>query len=410
MGSSSPRTFGVAEVLDIVESAVASAFPGPVWVRGEVSGFSRSARGAGFFRLVDTGSSEQVIDVAARGRVMGEIDLALERAGVGTLRNGVEARVRGLVGISRNRSQVSLSLLEVDPEFIAGRLAIDREEILRRLRADGSLVLNKELPLPLVPLRLGLVASRGTAAHADFIGQLNKSGYRFRVRTVQATVQGEAAPESVARALRRVATEPVDAVVVIRGGGAKLDLLAFDSELVARTVASMPVPVVAGIGHATDRTIVDEVASVSVKTPTAAGEWVVSRVADFARRVDLARAEIRDRSRDALRRAHVDLGRSAMLVGAGRAVVDGQRHRLESTAASIADGARRAVRGHRRLLSGMADTFDAVGVEPTLRRGFALVLDADGKPVVRAKALHTGDRVMVRFADGSVKMAVEETP
>lgn len=388
--------------------AVASAVPGPVWVRGEVSGFKRSARGAGFFRLVDTESTEQVIDVAARGRVMGEIDFALEGARVGSLRNGIEVRIKGVVGLARNRSQISLSLLEVDPEFIAGRLALDRDEILRRLRADGSIAVNKELPLPLVPLRIGLVTSRGSAAHADFLGQISRSGFRFRVLTVHASVQGEGAPDALSRAFRRVAAEPVDVIFVVRGGGSKLDLMAFDSEELARTVASMPVPVVAGIGHATDSSIVDEVAAISVKTPSAAGEWAVDRVSDFARRVESARTEIRARSRDAMRRATVDLGRTAMLVGAGRAVVEGQRQRLEITAVGIGDGARRSVREHKARLSAIGDTMTAVGVEPTLRRGFALVLGLDQKPILRASDLHPGDPVTVRFSDGSVKMVVEE--
>lgn len=401
---------GVAELLGRLEKAITATMPGPLWVRGEVSGYRRTTQGAGFFRLVDTGSTDHVIDVAARGRVMTEIDLALQRAGVGTLRNGIEIRARGVVGIAAARSQVRLSLLEVDPTFTVGRLAIDREEVLRRLAADGSLAANARLPIPLVPLRVGLVTSRGSAAHADFLDQLKRSGYRFRVSTVHAVMQGERAPVTVARALRRLAAETVDLVALVRGGGSKLDLMTFDTEEVGRAVAAMPVPVLSGIGHETDRSVADEAAAVSVKTPSAAGEWVVSRVADYAGRIESARMAIKDRARDAARRSHTELGSVAVMLASSRTALDRHRERLGMVGEGVAEGARRGLRGHHTRIDALGETLSVVGVEPTLRRGFALVTHEDGRPAVRAGSLRAGERVTVRFADDSVTMTVEEAP
>lgn len=408
MGSSEQApTLGVAELLDRAELALTREFPGPTWVRGEVSGLRRTTRGAAFFRLVDTDSSERSLEVAARGRVMRDVDLVLDRAGVGGLRSGVEVRVSGTVGVS-DRSQVVLSLLEIDPIFTLGRLAVDREMVLKRLAADGSLHVNRSRPLPLVPLRVGLVTSRGTAAHADFLDQLRRSGFRFRVLTAHASMQGSRAADEVVAALGRLAKESIDLVAIVRGGGAKLDLRTFDTEEVARAVAALPYPVVCGIGHEVDRTVVDEVAAVSMKTPSAAGEWIVARVADFAARLERARSEIRDRARDGHRRSLTRLSHMAAAVGSARHAVDGQREGLSRLADGVAERARRVVDMRARELVALGETLGAVGVEPTLRRGFALVSRLDGKTVTRAAQLRPGESVRVRFTDGTLDMTVEE--
>lgn len=399
-------TFGVAELLTRAGSAVAGVFPGPVWVRGEVSGLRRTPNGAVFFRLVDTESNDLSLEIAARGLVMREVDLALDRAGVGSLREGVEVRVSGTVGVSR-RGAVQLSLLDIDPAFTLGRMALTREEVLRRLAADGTLDLNKTRPIPLVPLRVGLVTSRGSAAHADFLDQLRRSGRRFRVLTVHASMQGERAPAGIVEALDRLSAQAVDVVAVVRGGGSKLDLAAFDNEEVARAIARMPMPVVVGIGHEIDRSVVDEVAAISVKTPTAAGEWLVTRVEDFAGRIDRARAAISDQALRAFQRSESMLASLASGVAGARHAVAGQRERLDRLAEDVADRARAYLQNKGRELDRLGDTLAVLGVEPTLRRGFAVVTRLDGSAVTRAGQLKAGESVSVRFADGSVPMRVE---
>ncbi|HJR92351.1 MAG TPA: exodeoxyribonuclease VII large subunit [Acidimicrobiia bacterium] len=407
--SADPETLTVAEALARIDGAIASRLPGPIWIRGEVTGFRRTAGGAGFFRLADPVEERQVIDVSARGLVMREVDVALGAAGIGGLRDGVEVRVKGTVGVDRARSVVRLSLLGVDPAFTAGRLAVDRQEVMRRLAADGSLAANGRLPLPLVPLDVGLVTSRGSAGHADFLDQLRISGYRFCVRTVHASMQGASAVGEIVRALGRLGAEPVDVVVLVRGGGSKLDLAAFDSEEVSRAVARTPVPVVAGIGHEIDRSVVDEVAAVSVKTPTAAAEWLVGSVADYAGRIDTARRAIREEARRACSGASQRLDHSAALLGGVRSTISRQHDRLVSLGAGLADESRRVVGRQAAELENIEQLFAAMGVEATLQRGFTLVTDVNGRVVRSADAVRAGDRLGLRFADGSVTAVVDQT-
>ncbi len=404
----SQPTLTVAQVLGAVGDAVGVAMPGPIWVRGEVSGFQRTNRGAAFFRLVDPDQPDNALEVAASGRMMVTVSHALESASVGGLRSGIEVRVRGTVGLRRNRGLVQLSLLEVDPAYTAGRLALDREEVLRRLAADGTLSANEGLEMPLVPLRIGLVTSRGSAAHADFLDQLRRPGYGFSVLTVQAAMQGEAAVDNVVRALERLAAEDLDLVAVVRGGGAKLDLAAFDSERVGRAIGAMPVPVLTGIGHEVDRTVADEAAAISLKTPTAAAEFIVSRVADFAGRLGTARRMIRESAQAAWAGVVGRLDHSAVQLAGTRGVLRRQIDQIDHIERGLAEGARSKIQRGREQLGAMGEMFEAIGVEPTLRRGFAILARPDGRVVRSAREMTPGDRVTARLADGSVVLVVEK--
>ncbi|HSM44026.1 MAG TPA: exodeoxyribonuclease VII large subunit [Acidimicrobiia bacterium] len=399
----------VSELLARVQQVVVAEFPEPVWVRGEVTGYRRTSGGAAFFRLADPDVDEAALDVAGRGRVMAEVDRALGATGVGGLRNGVEIRARGTVGIERRNSVLRLSLLEVDPAFTAGRLAIDRAEVIRKLTADGSLAANALLPVPLVPLRVGLVTSRGSAAHGDFLDQLRRSPYRFAVKTVHASVQGETAPDQIAAALSRFSPNLVDVVAVVRGGGSKLDLAVFDTEAVARAVATAGVPVVTGIGHEIDRSVADEAAAFAVKTPSAAGEWLVSRVREYADRLDRARVHIRREANDALRRHQHLLQRTAADVAGGATTLRRQRDTLDRISSDIAGTSRRVLERHGTALAALEDWFSAIDLDGTLRRGFAIVTGMDGGQVIKSTAqVSPGDRLRVRIADGTVVVEVVE--
>lgn len=404
------RTFTVSEILATIDQAITSTLPAPVWVRGEITGLRRTSGGAVFFRLADPEVDARSLEVSGRGRVMFEIDRQLDSVGIGPLRDGVELRAKGTVAVDQRQSRIRLTLLGVDPAFTAGRLALQRAEVLRKLSAEGILVANQRLRLPLVPQRVGLVTSRGSAAHADFIDHLRRSGLRFAVKTAHTSVQGDSAPEAVAAAIGRAGATDVDVIALIRGGGSKLDLAVFDTEVVGRAIAGAPVPVVTGIGHEIDRTVADEAAAVYQKTPTAASEWLVTMVQDFAKRVEAARQHIELQARSTLDRANGELrGLAVALRGTG-AMLDRQTVALEHVGAGVTEAARAVVSSERRRLETLEDWFATVGVDQTLERGFALVTTADGKRVVRSiTQLREGDRAVIRFADGTVPVIVDES-
>lgn len=403
------RSLSVSELLFGLQEAVVTAYPTPVWVRGEVSGFRRTSGGAAFFRLADPDVADTSLDVAARGRVMAEIDRALGDVGLGALRDGVGVKVKGTVGIDTRRSTVRLTLLEVDPAFTAGRLALDRAAVIAKMAEDGSLAANKTHPIPLVPLRVGLVTSRGSAAHGDFTDQLRRSGYRFSVKTVHTSVQGDTAADRVAAALGRFTPDQVDMVALLRGGGSKLDLAVFDTETVARAVSRVPVPVITGIGHDMDRSVADEAASIVTKTPSAAGEWLVGRVRDFAGRIDTARSSIRAEATNALRRHHHLLRTAAADVAGGATALRRQSDLLDRMGSEVVTASRDVLTRERTMLNALREWFSAIDVEPTLKRGFAIVTRPDSITVVRSVAeVSPGERLLVRLGDGTFRVRVEE--
>lgn len=221
-------------------------------------------------------------------------------------------------------------------------------------------------------------------------------------------MQGEASAEQVIRALERLQREALDVVVIVRGGGSKLDLSSFDDEKLGRAIAAMPIPVITGIGHETDRSIADEVAAVSAKTPTAAAGWLVERVSEYGWRIEKAREAIRDESSKAVARASANLGHLLAQFASSREVLRRQEDRLAHMSEDIREGARSGLRRQRDIVDSYSELISTMGLERTLRRGFAVVTRPDGTPVREAGSLESGDRVGVRFSDGSVPMVVSD--
>ena len=400
------RSLAVSEVLTRLQQAVVGEFPGPVWVRGEVSGYRRTSGGAAFFRLADPEADDAALEVVGRGRIMADTDRLLGDSGLGHLRDGVEIEARGTIGVAGRNSVIRLSLLEIDPAFTAGRLALGRAEVIRRMTSDGTLTANGRLSMPLVPLRVGLVTSRGSAAHGDFTDQLRRSSFRFSVKTVHTIVQGDTAAERLAAGLGRFTPDIVDMIALTRGGGSKLDLAVFDTEMVARAVSLASVPVITGIGHDMDRTVADEAAAVAEKTPSAAGEWLVTRVRDFADRIDRARVHIRREGRSSLQRHRQVLRRTASDIAGGAATLRRQEDLLHRLGSDVAGAARSVVTEQRTRLTTLGEWFSAVDLERTLRRGFAIVTAEDGTVIKSVGQVAPGDRLSIRFADGTVGVQV----
>jgi exodeoxyribonuclease VII large subunit len=332
------HTYGVGELAAGITRAVSAAFPAEVWVRGELSGF-RPANPSGhvYFSLCERSSRRG--PTTTIGVALFRTDrLAVERflrdwPGF-ALADGLEVRIRGRVQYSHGR--ITLVMSAVDPIHTLGRLAADRERVLRALATDGLLDANASLPLAAVPLRVGLVTSAGSAACEDVLAELGASGFAFRVVLADARVQGTGAEASLLRALRAVARCRVDVVVVVRGGGARTDLAAFDGERVARAVAAMPVPVLCGVGHEIDTSVVDEVAHTRCKTPTACASLLVERVAAAATRAEALWAGVARAGRGAAGEAGDALEqRAGAVVVRARGALSGSGGRLDTQSAQI---------------------------------------------------------------------------
>ena len=339
--------------------------------------------------------------------------------------------LRGTLDVYRAKGEISFILAEVDVTALLGRMAAQRAQLLRKLEAEGLLGRNASVRVPEVTMHVGLIASPGTEGYQDFLGQLTGSGFGFHISFVPVSVQGPGAPAAIARALRVLSRSDCDVIAMVRGGGARADLAAFETEVVARAVAGASKPVFTGIGHSGDQSVADILAARTCITPTECGHqivvatrrWWATHVAEpadlLARRVPafLGDAQARD-------------GRArGRLTAAARHQVRVHRERLERKAATVARTAPSRIEsreaglraqaarlgpmslGHlgrqderlhswRRLLA-------AYDVERQLERGYSLTTTTEGSLVRSAAEVAEQQQILTRFADGIVRSRVE---
>ena len=209
------------------------------------------------------------------------------------LGDGMKVRVFGYLDFYAPNGRLSLKMSGIDPRYTLGEMAIERDEVVRRLVASGRYDANRTRLLVGPPFRVGVVTSVGSAAWHDFTHELEQSGHGFHLQVIDVRVQGEFAAAMITAAINTLSrSSRVDVVVVIRGGGSRTELAIFDAESIALAIAGSAVPVFTGLGHEVDRSIADEVAHSALKTPTACAGALIERVSLFAQRIDVAQQGI----------------------------------------------------------------------------------------------------------------------
>jgi len=451
----SVHTWTVDEVCAGVYAALEAIFPDEFWVRGEIQGLRKSPAGHLYFDLVEPGATGRGQDarlstVAFRGPLRG-IEAVLRKVGNLELRDGIEVRIRGKVDFYPPQGRVQFMMSAIDPRHTLGQLSADRDRVMRALAAEGLLERNAAVQVPLVPLRVGLVTSHDSAAYNDFVQELAQSRYAFEITFVDARVQGIEAEETLVGALQVLGGRDVDVIAVVRGGGAKGDLLAFDRESVARAIATSTVPVFVGIGHEIDRAVADEVAHSSLKTPTACAAALVDRVGAFTQRLaDLAasaahQAERAIRSRTERLESDVARVRRAteMTLTLGQRTLDSTRNAINTASRStlgraerqVADTAARVASSSKLLLAeaerdvvrvttqlpatsartistaaarleAAATLVRAVHPDRTLARGYTITRDTSGRAIVSAANVASGDEMVTSLIDGTLESTV----
>lgn len=353
----------------------------------------------------------------------------------------------------------SLNIQEIDLDVLLGEMERRRKATLAMLTQEQAIGRNGQLPLARVPQRLVLIGSKGTAGFTDFMTHMDRNGYgyAFDLGVLDTPVQGASAPAALIAALHRAGRAAMrmglDAVVLLRGGGAKLDLDVFNDLSLCRTIARMEVPVIVGIGHETDQTLVDVVAHTACKTPTAVADFLLERTADFesavareARGVTAeARAQLAERrawigkcttlvkerplshigsERGALyAAANAVVRRTRLLIadqngalGKLRSIVsavasnvhDSERRGLTELEHQIQREATRLLAQHEERMTNLKGTLALLGPENTLRRGFSITRK-DGKAVRHAADLTKGDLITTQLSNGSVESVVHTT-
>ena len=424
-------TYSVGELAEAINSALRRRFTDGVWVRGEIQGWSE--RGAhAYFRLVeesDDGKAAINVQFFANSRMRLRPILTKHRL---RLADGLKVRIFGHLDYFAPAGQLGLKMSGLDPRFTLGEMALERDEVVRRLVASGLFDANRRTPMPAAPLRVGVVTSTASAAWGDFTHELERSGLAFRLRVVDVRVQGEWAVDMVCAALRTLTRhDDLDVVVLIRGGGSKTDLATFDHESIATAIARSPMPVFTGLGHEVDRSVADEVAHSSLKTPTACAAALVEHVYAFQSEVERVWSTIDRRANRSLLDATASLATIAH--GIRRATVSAversgdrlghRRQRLGAAATRALERCNdRLVTAHASLRRAPARLdpevrhIDAVAarvrlLDPvhTMARGWSITRAEDGTIVRSAAELEAGAIITTTFARGSARSRVEET-
>ncbi len=313
----SRRVYTVAELIGAVNDLLRQGFSG-VWVEGEVTNASPSARGHLYFTLKDETAAVDCVMWASRAR---RLKFRVE--------DGLAALAMGSLTVYPQRGRFQLVVEDLQPQGM-GALQLAFEQLKARLEAEGLFAQERKRPLPALPQRVGIVTSPSGAALRDMLKILRRFPH-LRVIVAPAAVQGEGAAAGIADAIGRLGRSGlVDVVIVGRGGGSLEDLWAFNEETVARAIAACPVPVISGVGHQVDFTIADFVADLRAATPTHAAEIVVTHLAEQQRRLhEATRALVRDLHR------HLDAARRRLAALEGSAGLARLPQRLRHLAARL---------------------------------------------------------------------------
>ncbi len=384
--------YTVSEVCDAVTRTITDAFPNEVWVRGVLSGVKRSANGHVYFDLIDPAdlgrSPEAVLPVALFAASRHRVNAILRKTNAARMEDGTEVRIRGEVAYYPKQGRVQLIMSLIDPAYTLGQLEEAKARLLAELKAEGLLDANKQLGFPLLPLRVGLVTSGGSAAEADFLDELRQVDYPFEITLFDTRVQGAEAAAEVAAAIESAGSETdLDVVALVRGGGARTDLATFDHEDVARAIARCPHPVIVGVGHEIDTSVADQVACRSAKTPTAVAVALVEAVTGFERRVDLAATRLGRLSAEALAR---------------------QTGRLDLAINRLGNAGRRATEQAGHKLDNLTVRIDALDPQRALARGWSITHTADGQLVTSATAVPSGTELITTVNDGTLTSVTTE--
>ena len=400
------------QVLRRARRALALNFPQPLWVRAEISQVSER-RGHRYLSLVqqDPDGRQAVAKVSAAlwARTYASVVRQRGRAAADVLAGGQEVSLRVEVDLHEVYG-LKLVVVDWDPAFTLGQLALKRQAIIEQLRASGELRRNGERDLPSVVQRVAVLTSASAAGYADFEAQLdgNPYGYRFERTLFDVAVQGPRLVGSVTMALGAAGADAgaYDAVVLLRGGGSKLDLASFDELEVGRAIAACGLPVLVGIGHEVDETLPDLVAHTSVKTPTALAEFLIARAAEFEARQLALGAQVARWASATTQGERVRLAnRGRDLHGALARQVLRKREGVGRFAQALKDAARSQLATRRLTLDATGKQIDALDPRSVLARGFALVC-REGSLVGSAADVRPGDRLTTRFHDGSIESTV----
>lgn len=430
------KEFSLLELNRLVRDTIRMNLSGSYWIRAEMADVRVNASsGHCYLEFIEKNEQTGQLLAKSRGTIWANnfrmIQPYFERMTGQTFASGIKVLVRVAVDYHELYG-FNLTVQDIDPSYTLGEIARKRLEIIARLKKEGVFTLNKELTLPELPLRIAVITSPTAAGYEDFMNQLihNEQNYAFLVKLFPAIMQGEKTESSMIQALERIFQyiDYFDVVVAIRGGGSTADLNWFDSYELAASFAQFPLPIITGIGHERDDTILDMVAHTRMKTPTAVAEFILSQMdkqadllAELEQQVTTLPIEWIEEHRKQLRMIAIQLP------GMVESRIERNRSFLHQAGARLTNGSTRLLNTNTLLVNTLnnqmqsavkemladkkrhielAEQFIRMSSPQTiLAKGYTMTLK-EGRIVKKAKDVKTGDELVTRFADGETKSII----
>ena len=442
------KSLTLYELNALVRDTLALQMPDEYWVEAELSE-AREVRGHCYMELIQKDDRSNTPVAKASAKCWASTWQLVRPHFMRVTGQQVHAGMKVLLKVYAQFHEsygFSWIVTDIDPTYTLGDMARKRLEIIRQLKEEGVFELQKELQLPMFCQRIAVISSANAAGYGDFVNQLesNEYGFRFHTQLFPAIMQGEGVEQSVIAALNKIferlekedsslftfhSSLNFDCVVIIRGGGATSDLSGFDTLALAEHVANFPIPIITGIGHERDESVLDMVSHTRVKTPTAAAAFLISHLKGVLDAIEDAEQSIvlkvrQQMEMEKIRLLHLsqqipslyslvksrqetrlDRLQSSLQLSVSRRLQD-ERHRLDILSHNLPPIAEHKLLQEHHRLDLLREKLEALNPELLLRRGYSITLSA-GKIVKDASLLHPGDLIETRLQKGTVHSVVK---
>ena len=407
------KHFTLRQLNLLVREAIEDALPDEYWVEAELSE-CRENSGHCYMELIekDEHSNTPVARASAKcwRQTWQMAKPYFERTTGQPLRAGMKVLLK-VYAQFHEAYGFSWIVSDIDPTYTLGDMARKRQEIIRQLKEEGVFDLQRELRIPTFAKRIAVISAQNAAGYGDFCRQLedNEYGFRFEVTLFPAVMQGEQVEASVVDALNKIyqRISDFDVVCILRGGGATADLSGFDTLALAENVAQFPLPVITGIGHDRDESILDMVANTRVKTPTAAAALLIDNLLRVLERLDDASQRISRAVNQRISNHKTKiLTMTSLIPTLALRVVGDQRHRIEMMGNRLPIAIERRLTNQKHLLESLSIKLQGFDPQLLLSRGYSITLK-DGKAVRDPQQLQPGDKIETRVEKGIIRSVVK---
>ena len=404
------ESMSLYELGRLIRLTLREGLPDAYWVQAELSEVREAYNGHCYIELVQKAERGNTLLAKARGTIWANVYKMLKPYFESSTGQAFTAGIKVLLQVSveyHEQYGLSLTVHDIDPTYTLGDMARRRKEILQQLDEEGVLTLNKELPMPMLPQRVAVISAAGAAGYGDFCDQLvgNPYGFVFYPKLFPAVMQGDRVEETIIAALDSIAAsrEMWDVVVIIRGGGATSDLSGFDTYALAANCAQFPLPIITGIGHERDDTVLDMVAHTRVKTPTAAAEHLVAALVDAASGLDALTSSLTTGITNRIHREERRVEQIAQRLPALFSVMHANGlHRIEQLEARMSTALQHTLVVQKHRLELMEKVIEGASPMQILQRGYSITR-CEGRVVRNAADLPEGSMLTTELAEGEVK-------